>query len=330
MLLTAGVIVHAIAFGGGLLAPYDAAAQHREFPLAPPSRIHVQDMNGRWHWPFVYRLVPRATVPQEYGEDVSRRYPLKWLGVGSAAAMNSNGSRRVFGVDPPAHLFLLGTDQSGRDQLSRLLHGARISLLAGVAATALTLLLGLVFGTLAGYVKGLDGPLMRVADLATALPWVYLLLAARSVFPLELTPAQALVVIISVIGLVGWARPARLVRSVVLSVRSREFVLAARSLGASHAYLLRRHIVPSTFSVLLTQAALLVPQFVLAEATLSFLGLGIGEPTPSWGGMLSAAQQYHVLVSCWWMLAPGVALVLVCLLYQAIADAVQEHVGRPD
>jgi peptide/nickel transport system permease protein len=327
-LMAVVVIVHAVTLGAGLLAPYDPATQHRDFAYAPPSRIRVRDVEGRWHLPFVYRLVGQSNATHRYTEDVSRRYPLRLLATGATAEAERDAPWRFMGVDPPAHLFLLGTDQYGRDQLSRLLHGARISLVAGLTATALTLLIGLLLGTLAGYVKGLDGLLMRTADLVTALPWVYLLLAARSVFPLELAPAQALVMVVSVIALVGWAKPARLVRSVVLSVRSRDFVVAARSLGASHAYVLRRHVVPQTFSVLLTQAALLVPQFILAETTLSFLGLGVGEPTPSWGGMLSAAQSYHVLVSSWWMLAPGVALVLVGALYQALADVVQEHVGR--
>jgi peptide/nickel transport system permease protein len=329
VLLAVVLIAHAIAFGADLLAPYDPATQHRGLPLAPPSRVRIQDAEGRWHLrPFVYQWVPKSHTSQSYMEDVSRLYPLRFFMNYPVSGAESESSRRLVGVDRPGHLFLLGTDHYGRDQLSRLLHGARISLVAGVTATALTLLLGLVLGTLAGYVSGLDGPLMRVADLATAVPWIYLLLATRSVFPLDLAPAQTLVMVVSVIGLVGWARPARLVRSVVLSVRSREFVVAARSLGASHLYLLRRHVLPHTSGVLLTQAALLVPQFILAETTLSFLGLGVGEPTPSWGGMLSVAQQYHVLMSSWWMLAPGIALVLVCALYQALADVVQEHVGR--
>lgn len=322
------LVVHAAVLGAGLLAPYDPATQHRDFPFAPPSRIRVLAADGRWHLPFVYRLVPRSPGSPGYLEDVSRRFPVRWLVAREPAGATTSAGWRLAGVEPPAHLFLLGTDRFGRDQLSRLLHGARVSLLAGLAATALTLFIGLTLGTLAGYVDGLDGPLMRLADLATALPWVYLLLAVRSVFPLDLAPAPALALVVAIIGLVGWARPARLVRSVVLSVRSREFVVAARSLGASHLYLLRRHVVPQTASLLLTQGALLVPQFILAETTLSFLGLGIGEPAPSWGGMLNAVQSVQVLGSFWWMLAPGVALVLTCLLYQALADAVQEHGGR--
>jgi peptide/nickel transport system permease protein len=329
VLLVLVLIAHVVAFGADLLAPYDPATQHRDLPLAPPSRVRLQDAEGRWHlWPFVYRWAPRSVPRQTYHEDVSRRYPLRLFASHPMSEAESGSSWRLVGVDHPGHLFLLGTDHYGRDQLSRLLHGARISLVAGVAATALTLLIGLVLGTAAGYVSGLDGPLMRVADLASAVPWIYLLLAARSVFPLDLAPAQTLVMVVSVIGLVGWARPARLVRSIILSVRSRNFVLAARSLGASHVYVVRRHVLPHTAGVLLTQAALLVPQFILAETTLSFLGLGVGEPTPSWGGMLSVAQQYHVLISSWWMLAPGVALVLVCALYQALADVLQEYVGR--
>lgn len=329
VLLVVAVIAHAIALGAGLLAPYDPATQHRDLPLAPPSPVRWQDADGRWHlWPFVYRWVPRPDAPQTYQEDVSRRYPLRWFVTDSTAPAEVPPPWRLVGVEPPGHLFLLGTDHFGRDQLSRLLRGARISLLAGLAATALTLLIGLVLGTVAGYVNALDGPLMRVADLATAVPWVYLLLAARSAFPLDLSPTQTLVMVVSIIGLVGWARPARLVRSAVLSARSRDFVVAARGLGGSHLYVVRRHLLPHTASVLLTQAALLVPQFILAETTLSFLGLGVGEPTPSWGAMLSGAHRYHVLVSSWWILAPGVALVLVCALYQSLADALQDHVGR--
>src|SRR5258706_9888156 len=127
---------------------------------------------------------------------------------------------------------------------------------------------------------------MRSAELFLALPWLYLLFAVRAVLPLSVSPGQAFLLLVLVIGLVDWGRPARLVRGVVLSARERNFVLAARGFGASNAYLLRRHLMPLTFRVLLTQMAVLIPQFILAEVILSFLGLGIGEPFPSWGNML--------------------------------------------
>ena len=136
----------------------------------------------------------------------------------------------------------------------------------------------------------------------------------------------AFLLVVAVVGVVGWPRPARLVRGVVLSARERNYVLAARGFGASDFHLLRRHILPFTSAVVFTQAAILVPYFILAEVILSFLGLGIGEPFPSWGNMLAAAQQYHVLVSYWWMLLPGLAPIPVVLAYHSLADALQKRV----
>src|SRR6266851_835834 len=130
-----------------------------------------------------------------------------------------------------------------------------------------------------------------------------------------------------VLGAVGWARPARIVRGIVLSAKERDFVRAARGFGASDAYLLRRHILPQTASVVLTQAAILVPHFVLAEMTLSFLGLGVPEPVASWGNMLAALQHYNVLVSYWWMYLPALAMVPFFLGYLVLASLLQRSYG---
>jgi peptide/nickel transport system permease protein len=126
-------------------------------------------------------------------------------------------------------------------------------------------------------------------------------------------------------GLVGWARPARIVRGLVLSLRERTFVLAARAMGASDLHILRRHVVPQTVNTMLTMAALLVPQFILAEVTLSFLGLGVGEPIPSWGNLLAELQKYSVLTSYWWMYLPAIALVALFLAYHSASAALQER-----
>jgi peptide/nickel transport system permease protein len=231
-----------------------------------------------------------------------------------------------FGVDEPGRVFLLGSDGLGRDQLSRLLHGARISLFAGLLAAFLSLGAGFALGTLAGfYGRWIDALVMRAAELFLALPWLYLLFAVRAFLPLHVSPAEAFLLLVAVIGLLDWARPARLVRGVVLSARERDYVLAARSFGASDVYLIRRHVAPQAAGVLFTQAALLVPQYVLAEVTLSFLGLGVSEPAASWGNMLASLQQYHVLSSYWWMWLPGAALVPLFLAYHAIADALHER-----
>jgi peptide/nickel transport system permease protein len=136
---------------------------------------------------------------------------------------------------------------------------------------------------------------------------------------------QAFLLLIAIIGGVGWVRPARLIRAVALSGRERGFVQAARGFGASHLYVIRRHVLPFTAGVALAQATVLIPQYVLAEVTLSFLGLGIGEPTPSWGNMLAEARQYHSLVSHPWLLAPGLAMIPVLLGYFLLADALLER-----
>jgi len=322
--LAALAAMHLAAIGASFLSPYDPTEQNRSLPYAPPTRLHLVDGEGRFHFrPVVYRMSRRGPEGS-YEEDRRQSYRMLFLVRDLDAAGAPAGRIHLFGVEEPARVFLLGTDGFGRDQLSRLLHGARISLFAGLLATVLSLGVGWLLGTLAGYYgRWLDSILMRSAELFLALPWLYLLFAVRAVLPLRVSPGQAFMLLVLVIGLVDWARPARLFRGVVLSARERSYVLAARGFGASDLYLIRRHIAPQTFGLLLTQAALFAPQYVLAEVTLSFLGLGVSEPAPSWGNMLATLQQYHVLASYWWMWAPGLALLAVSLAYYALSEALE-------
>jgi peptide/nickel transport system permease protein len=230
---------------------------------------------------------------------------------------------KLFGVEEPGHVFLFGTDQYGRDVFSRVLYGAQLSLMTGLLATALSIGIGWILGTAAGFFGGwVDQVVMRGAELFISLPWLYLLLAIRAFLPLKITPFEAFLLLILIIGGVGWVRPARLVRGVVLSARERPYVLAARSFGAGPLYLIRRHIFPHTSGILLTQATLLIPQYILAEVTLSFLGLGVVEPAASWGNMLAEARQYHALINHPWLLAPGFAAVPVLIGYLFLADRI--------
>ena len=321
--------IHVAAFFADFLAPYPPTEQNRSMPYAPPTRLRFVDKAGRFHLrPFVY-LAEEEGATGRYREDRNQAFPVRFLvRAGGDGGDFQGGGLHLFGVEEPARLFLLGTDGFGRDQLSRLLHGARISLFAGLLATALSLGAGWLLGTLAGFYGGwIDSLLMRSADLFLALPWLYLLFAVRAVLPLDVSPAQAFLLLVLIIGLVDWARPARLVRGVVSSARERPYVLAARGFGAGDVYLIRRHIAPQTAGLLLTQAALLVPQYILAEVTLSFLGLGVSDPVPSWGNMLTALQRYHVLSSYWWMWLPGLALVPVFLAYFALSEALHARVG---
>jgi peptide/nickel transport system permease protein len=326
-LLVALVVSHGVILLAGFFAPYDFAQQHREFPFAPPSRIHFVDARGQIHLrPFVCALEDRPGSFGKYLENPDNCSPVQVLVRGASYelfwVLKSNW--HLFGVVYPVNIFLMGTDAYGRDVFSRFLFGGQVSLFAGVLATLCSLLVGTLLGSIAGYYGGwLDAVIMRGAEFFVALPWLYLLFAVRAFLPLSLSAVEAFLLIISVIGLVGWARPARMIRSIALSSRERHYVLAARLFGGSDTYLIRRHILPDTYSVILTQAVLLIPQYVLAEVTLSFLGLGVAEPTPSWGNMLSTLQQYSVLVSYWWMLMPGFVLVPVFCGYLLLASELQ-------
>ncbi|HXA57282.1 MAG TPA: ABC transporter permease [Candidatus Acidoferrum sp.] len=323
-------VFHGAVLFAGFFAPYDFAAQDRDLPFAPPTAVHFEDAQGRWHArPFVRAFADDPANPAGYIVDPGAEYPVHFFVKGTSYKVLGvfTLDTHLFGVDDPGRIFLMGTDSLGRDQFSRFLFGGQLSLLAGTLAALLSVSLGIVIGGAAGYFGGwLDDLLMRGGELFLALPWLYLLFAVRAALPLHVSQAQVFLLLVAVVGLVGWARPARLIRGVVLSAKERDFVTAARGFGASHGYLFRRHILPGANGVILTQLALLIPQYILAEVTLTFLGLGVGEPMASWGTLLSSLQQYYVLSTYWWMFLPAVLLVPLFLAYYTAADAVQERV----
>ena len=324
-------MVHVIVVGASFFAPYDPSVQNRDLPFAPPMRIHFADSQGRFHLrPFVclWRSPAKLGGSGHYAENCQIATPVRFLVHVDTVrdGITHKKERHLFGVDSPAKIFLLGADDYGRDQFSRLLHGGQLSLGAGLLAVVLSLTLGLLLGCAAGFLESwLDDIVMRGTELFMALPWIYLLFAVRSFLPLQLSMRQAFLFLVAVIGLTGWARPARLIRGVVLSAKQRGYVHAARGFGASSVAIVRRHILPEVSSVVLTQAALLIPQYIVAEVTLSFLGLGVGEPEPSWGTMLAGLQSYYVLEDHWWLLASGLALVPIFLLYYSLADSLQRR-----
>ena len=322
------VVLHVVVIFAGFIAPYGYGSQDRLHPFAPPARMHLVDCGGKLHLrPFVYGLKDSDQTFGNYVEDCSQPLPLRFFVQGDEYSLIGmfHPTLHLFGVDAPGQVNVLGCDGFGRDQFSRLLYGGQVSLFAGLLAALLALSGALVVGSISGLYGGFtDDALMRLAEVAVAVPSFYLLLAVRSLLPLRTGPVVAFLLVVCIIGFLSWARPARLVRGVVLSGRERNFVLAARGFGASRSYLLRRHLMPMTFPVMITQMVVLVPQFILAEVLLSFLGLGISEPFPSWGNMLAYAQQYHILVSYSWMLAPGLVLLPVILAYHVLADALQE------
>ena len=323
------VALHLAILLAGFIAPYNPATQNRDFPFVPPTRFHFADARGHFHLrPFIYQWTVRPEGFNEYEEARGREYPVQFFVRGPEYTIAGlvRSDVHLFGVEGPARIFLAGSDGFGRDQFSRIMYGGQISLAAGLLATGISLFLGLLVGCISGfYGSWIDESAMRLVELFLVLPWLYLLLAVRSFLPLHISPTQTFFLLVAVIGTIGWARPARLVRGIVLSAKGRKYVTASRGFGATDSYILRRHVLPHTYGVLLTQAALLVPQYIVAEVTLSFLGLGVSEPVSSWGNLLANLQQYNVLASYWWMFAPALALVIISLGYLKVANAIHER-----
>jgi peptide/nickel transport system permease protein len=331
--VTLFIVLHLIVILPGFFSTQGYAEQERDVPFSPPTRLHFVRPGGQFSVrPFVYGWDRTALDTGNYEIDRSQIYPVRFFATGLpyTVVKGWTATTHLLGVEKPGRLFLFGTDDFGRDEFSRMLYGGRISILAGWIGAAIALFTGGIVGLISGYSgRWVDSVTMRLVELFMALPWLYLLFAVRAILPLRIETTDTFILLIAVVGIIGWARPARLVRSMVLSVKERNFVLASRAMGASHFHILRKHILPQVSGLLLTMAAYLIPQFILAEVTLSFLGLGIGEPVPSWGTLLAELQKYNVLVNYWWMYAPGAALVALFLIYHWASTTLQQEVEVP-
>ncbi|TCO26312.1 peptide/nickel transport system permease protein [Kribbella steppae] len=235
-----------------------------------------------------------------------------------------NEQYRDIGLTPdglprgPNGTFWLGTDDLGRDILVRIAYGARVSLLVGVAATAITVVVGVVLGLAAGFLGGLvDTVLARLIDVVLSVPFLLVAIALVSV------TGPSLTVTVMVIGFFSWASVARIVRGQVLSLREREFVEAARSLGAGDSRIMFVDILPNVLAPVIVYTTLLIPVVIVTQATLSFLGLGLPPPTADWGGMISASQNYYT-TAWWFILFPGLALLITTLAFNLFGDGVRD------
>ena len=287
------------ALAAPLLAPYGPTERFRDHLHAPPMGVHI-DRDGLYAYPLT--LVSR--LEQRFAADTSRRLALPW----SSRAAN----------EP---VFLLGADSLGRDVLSRTLHGARASLGLALVATAGTLALGALLGLWAGYAGGLvDRVVVTAGDVLLVLPLLYVVVALRAALPLVLPLGTVVAVLAAIFVALGWPRVARGVRAIVRVEAGSEHVQAAVALGASHWRVLSRHLLPACLGYLAVQTALLVPMFVLAEATLSYIGLGFPDGVPSWGTALSDAANVSAMTRAPWTLAPAGAVFLVVLVTNVLLE----------
>ncbi|KRF30299.1 ABC transporter permease [Nocardioides sp. Soil805] len=221
---------------------------------------------------------------------------------------------------PPSSTFWFGTDDLGRDVLVRTVYGARVSLAVGVVATVLTVMVGVVVGIAAGFLGGfVDTVLARLIDVVLSVPFLLVAIALVSV------TGPSLTVTVLVIASFSWSSVARIVRGQVLSIKEREYVEAARSLGAGDTRIMFVEILPNVLAQVIVYTTLLIPVVIVVQATLSFLGLGLAPPTADWGGMLAAAQAYYQ-TSWWFLTVPGIALLITTLAFNLFGDGVRDAV----
>jgi peptide/nickel transport system permease protein len=289
-------VLSVVALAGPWLAPYAPEVQHRRYLYAPPMPPRILH-EGSLQPPFVYPVTRVDLLRGQFAEDRTQQQPLPWF-AGEA--------------DAPA--FLIGADSYGRDLLSRLLYGARVSLALALVSVVGAVLVGALFGGAAGYRGGwMDDVVMRLADLIAVLPVIYIVLVLRAALPLVLDPAIVFTLMAVIFISVGWPFVARGVRNIVTTEREREYVVAAQSLGASRARILGVHLLPACGGYLLVQATVLMPAFILAEATLSYVGLGFPDDVATWGTMLIEAANVNAMMRFPWTLAPAGAIFLVVL-----------------
>jgi len=312
-----------------LLAPYDLHSRHTDHIYAPPQTVHLFH-EGRFVGPFVYGLTYRLNMEnlrREYAEDTSQVHPIRFLCLGEEYTFWGFLPSRFHIVCPAegGTLFLLGTDRLGRDMLSRIVLGTRVSLTVGLVGIAISFVLGLVIGGLAGYYGGwVDNISQRTIEVVRSFPEIPLWLALSAALPVTWSPLLVYFGITVILGLLDWPGLARAVRSKLLAVREEDFVSAALLMGAKPARIIGRHMLPSFMSHLIASATLSVPNMILGETALSYLGLGLRPPITSWGVLLNEAQNISVVALYPWLMLPVVPVVLIVLAFNFFGDGLRD------
>jgi len=306
---------YALAILANCIAPYSFDDEDRRLSYAPPTVIHWVN-EGKLSPPFVYAISDGFDQyhRRTFTDNQQQVYPIHFFAHG-----------KLFSVDNPGRLYLCGADSRGRDLFSRLLYGARISLTIGLIGALISFAIGLSIGAIAGYFGGwVDNVLMRLCEAFMLVPGFYLMLALRAAVPPNFASWQVYVMVVVILSLIGWASLARIIRGMSLSLRQRPYVDAAQLMGLSHWQIITRHILPHTASYALVAVSLTIPSYILAEAGLSLLGLGIQDPIPSWGNMLADSMAIVIIQSAPWILIPGVLILITVICFNMLGEAFRD------
>lgn len=342
------LIFYLMVIAADFVAPYDPYASQQNGSLLPPTQIYWQTPSGKFIGPHIYPTT-QGDTNLETGDrqlivDFSKPSPLRLFVSGPEYRLlqlnlplppNWDEVTIFPGIPLDWHLFgavgeakfnLLGTDDQGRDQFSRLVYGGRISMFIGIFGVAVSFPLGLLIGGISGYFGGwTDSIIMRLAEVMMTFPSIYLLVALSAVLPPSLSSSQRFLLIVVITALINWAGLARVIRGQVLSIKEREFVQAAKAMGGKPIYIILRHVLPQTATYVIISATLSIPGFISAEAVLSLIGLGIQQPDPSWGNLLSLASNASIIVLQPWLIwPPAVLIILTVLAFNLLGDGLRD------
>ena len=327
-------IFYLIVIFAEFISPYDPQKRFKDYSTLAPVHMHVVDAEGKFHLPFIYAL-ERArdpiTLRPTYKEDPSKRYPVVFFIRGDEYKMWGlvPGNLHLFGVrtgpDEFAPLFLLGSDTLGHDMLSRIFFGARISLTVGLIGVFLSFFMGLILGGIAGFFGGvLDEVIMRTIDVLLALPTIPLWMSLAAALPQDWPQLKTYFYVTIILSIFGWTILARVVRGKLLSLREEDYVMAARLDGETESQIITRYMLPGFTSYIIVSLTLAIPNMILGETSLSFLGVGLRPPTISWGVMLQEAQNLQTVAQNPWLLWPVAFVIVAVLMFNFLGDGLRD------
>ena len=331
--MAAGMVIvalYVVAVFCEFLAPYTLNHRQVAYAFAPPQRLQFVSDEGVHLWPFVYGIKGvrhPETLRKFYVEDREQRYAVRLFVRGAPYRFWGlfETDIHLFGVDEGGTLFLLGTDHLGRDLLSRIIYGSRISLTIGLVGVTLSFVFGLVIGVVSGYYGGwIDNLIQRGIEILRSFPSIPLWMALAAALPSSWSPLQIYMGITVVLSFIGWTGLARQVRGKILSLREEDFATAALLAGASRWRIMTRHLLPSFMSHIIVSLTLAVPGMILGETSLSFLGLGLRPPVTSWGVLLKEAQNVQAVAFQPWLLTPVVFVIITVLAFNFVGDGLRD------
>ncbi|MBI2996063.1 MAG: ABC transporter permease [Candidatus Melainabacteria bacterium] len=312
------------------ISPYNPNTRNPKGSYLPPSKIYFLE-SGMIFSPFIYKTTStfnEETFTKKIIEDKNTKYFIKFFVKGEEYKILNliPCSVHLFGTNGEQRIYLFGTDRNGRDIFSRILHGGKPSLTIGFVGLLIVFPLGLLYGGVSGYFGGaIDNFMMRIAEAIMSLPYFYLIVVLASILPTNISNSQRFLLITIILSFVSWAGLSRVIRGQVLSIKEEEYILAAKAIGINDLKIIIKHIIPQTTSYIIIAATLSIPGFIIGESALSFLGMGITQPDPSWGNILAEGKELsNMLLRPWILLLPAACIFVSVLCFNLVGDKLRD------